>query len=216
MQIKVGEEESELVLPMSCVWSRPYFRDARAGVMHFTLNENKLWELAHPGLSEIEPDAFAFAAEFLESGEFGLKVPVGQSENKEAFAQCMSAWATADTLGMIDMMDHIVDKLKERIELDLWDMMVFACRFYEDMDVSLPAHDRLKDFLATYLAKNFWIYIRDDHLSSVFIDRIQALPELEHDIYVRRTLALTQQLQSDDEDQDDSEDGEDGEGNTTD
>lgn len=169
--------------------------------MHFTVNEDKIWELTHPSLTEIDPEDFAFAAEYLKSGEFGLRLPTGENENKEAFAQCMSAWGTADTLGMTDMMDHIIDKLEAQIELDLWNMMAFTCQIYKDLDTSLPAHERFKDFLSTYIAENFWIYIRDDHLSAAFIDKVQALPELEHDIYVRRTLALNQQLQSDDGDE---------------
>lgn len=207
VQIKVGNEQKELMLPMISVWNRPYFRDAKAGVMHFTRNEGNIWTLTHPGLVNIDPEDFAFVAEYLESGGFGLRHPLGPEENDDAFAQCVSAWATADTLGMTDLMDHVIDKLEQRMEPELYDMMAFACRFYQDLSITLPVHERLRDFLATYLARNFWIYIRDDHLSSTFIDRLQALPELEHDIYVRRTVALRQQLQSDDGEEEQNDDG---------
>jgi hypothetical protein len=160
--------------------------------------------LSHPALVEIEPDDFIFIAEYLESGGFGHRNPEGEDDVQKAFAEMYSAWVTAEKLGMLDLLDHICDKMERLAPWDMWDVMVFACHVYKSHGLDFTAQARMKDMLATDIAQNYWIYIEDDHLSTSFIQRLKQLPELERDIYVRRTSALNSQLDPEgDDDEDD-------------
>lgn len=207
--IYIGSQGEERMVHRSCVWNRPYFRDVRTGIMRFSHNEDGLWILSHPAFADVEPDDFAYIAEYLESGDFGLKRPNGEEEVQEAFAQIISAWITAQKLDMTDLLDHILDKLERLAPWDMWHVMTFACLTYESQGPCLPAQERLKDMLATDIARNYWIYIEDDHLSASFVQRLKDLPELERDIFIRRTLTLNARLQSEeDEDREDNENGE--------
>jgi len=120
----------------------------------------------------------------------------------EAFAQCVAAWGVAEKLGMHDFMDHIVDKLERHIEPELLPVLIFATQIYEAGDAAavLLSQERLKDYLATYIAENWWVFLADDHLSGGFIERIQRLPELERDIYARRMAALNERLDVEEDD----------------
>jgi protoheme ferro-lyase len=114
----------------------------------------------------------------------------------------VSAWITAEKLGMSDMMDHIVDKLEALAEPELQSILVFACQAYSSQDTVLPSQAKLKDYLATYIAENWWIYLLDYHLQSGFIEQLQKLPELERDIYRRRIPSLDERIKRNEEDDD--------------
>ena len=178
----------------------------RYGINYFDLNDDGIWELQHPALPDIDPDDFVFAAEYLESDDFGHRSPRdGDGDQMEdAFVQCIAAWGVAEKLRMSDLMDHIVDKLERHIEPELQAVLIFACRIYESCDTGLPSRDRLRDYLATHIAENWWIYLGDDHLSGVFIERLKRLPELERDIYARRMAALNERLNADEEGSEDA------------
>ncbi|KAF1836248.1 hypothetical protein BDW02DRAFT_546657 [Decorospora gaudefroyi] len=201
VQILIGPTNEISTLAKQSVWNRPYWRDPRRGINHFDMNEDGIWELRHPGLDEIESEDFVFVAEYLESGDFGYRRPQGGEDMEEAVAQCMSAWFAAERLDMSDLMDYIVEKLQKRIEPAMYDVMVFACQIYNSPDTGLPSYQWLKDYLATSIAENYWIYLSDDHLSSSFIEKLQLFPELERDIYMRRLVALEQRLEPEDDDQ---------------
>ena len=206
----VGPDSEERTLQRSHVWDRPYFQDQRTGIMHFELKEGQ-WLLSHPRLAEIDPEDFDLVAEWLESGQLGHKHPEGEEEVQEAFAQNISAWETALKLGMTDLLDHIVDKLERLAPWDMWDIMAFACHVFEETPGGscLPVQERMKDLLATELAQNFWIYIEDEHLSAGFIQRLKDLPELERDIYERRTAAINARLHAEGNEGDEEDEVED-------
>jgi len=165
----------------------------RYGVNRFDLDDDGVWELRHPALPNIDPDDFVFAAEYLESDDFG-------DQMDEAFAQCIAAWGVAEKLGMHDFMDHIIDKLERHIEPELLAIFIFATQVYGAGDnTGLLSQERLKDYLATYIAENWWIFLADDHLSGGFIEGIQKLPELERDIYARRMAALNERLDTEED-----------------
>jgi hypothetical protein len=161
-----------------------------------------MWELKHPDLVDIEPEDFVFAAEYLESGGFGHRHPQGGKEMEEALAQCTSAWITAEKLGMADLMDDIVEKLERLEQPDLQVILVFASHVYESQDTALLSQEKLKDYLAVYIAEHLWIYLGDDDLRSNFIERLQQLPELERDIYQRRIPVLDERIDGHQEDSD--------------
>jgi hypothetical protein len=205
VQIPHGPENDISTLQKRSVWNRSYWLDPRQGVNYFDINEDGIWELQHPALSEIEPKDFVFIAEYLESGDFGHRHPQGGDAMEEALAQCVSVWTTAEALGMFDLMEHVIDKLGGLIEPGLDELLMFADLVYKSPDSDLPAHERMKDYLATNLANNYWIYLEDDHLSSTFIEKMKELPRLERDIYRRRIVALNERLSPEDEEQDDDD-----------
>ncbi|CAI9635863.1 hypothetical protein GT037_000922 [Alternaria burnsii] len=200
VQVLVGPNSQVSTLQKESIWNRPYFRDPRFGINLFDHNDDGIWNLQHPALVEIDPEDFVFAAEYLESGGFGYRYPQDGGEMEEAFAQCVSAWFTAEKLGMSDMMDHVVEKLEGCIEPEMQDVLVFAYQVYVSQNTALPSQVRLKDYLAMCIAENWWIYLDDDNLSSDFIEKVKRLPELERDIYQRRLPALLERLSGDQED----------------
>jgi hypothetical protein len=171
------------------VWNRPYFQDSRTGVNHFRLAEDNTWELRHPQLAHIELDDFQFIAEYLTDGEFGLRNPEGPDQNKEAIAQCVSAWETAETLSMNDMLEHISEKVKF-LEWDNEDVLTLAILVYRSSGPSLHAHEMMKDWISGFLAHHFWTYIKDEAIGHYFRKRLRRLPELERDVFEKRATSL--------------------------
>jgi hypothetical protein len=88
-------------------------------------------------------------------------------------------------------------------------ILTFAIQVYgKPESVDLPAHYRLKEYLATYMANNQSNYIRDDLLRPMFIDSLELLPEMDRDVCEKRLQALDEQLdESDDETEDEKSRG---------
>lgn len=181
------------------VWDRRYFRDAVSARNYFEPIGENTWELIHPRLIDILPADFRWAAEFLSDGDFGHRDPDDEDQVAETFAQCISAWKTAEILSMDDLMEHIVQKIRAAQPWwDLWNVMAFACSIYQS-EVTLQAHNDLKALFSEYIAELYFIYLEDDHLSGTFLTRLKQLPELERDVLVKRIarLGAHQQLQHD-------------------
>lgn len=184
-----------LQLPKHYLWNRPYFRGALSGKNYIEPIGDNTWELVHPRLRDITPEDFRWAAEYLSDGDFGHRESETEEEVTETFAQCMSAWRTAETLDMDDLLDHIVDKISVSQPLwDLWNVMAFAVSIYQS-EVALPAHDRLKALFSEYIAELFYVYLEDDHLNGTFTARLKQLPELERDVLNKRLARLEYQAQ---------------------
>ncbi|KAF1932644.1 uncharacterized protein M421DRAFT_89018 [Didymella exigua CBS 183.55] len=181
------------------VWDRPYFRDALSARNYIGPIGENTWELVHPRLVDISPEDFRWAAEYLSGGDFGHREPETEEEVKDTFAQCMSARRTAELLNMDDLLEHIVDKIRAfQPWWDLWNVMAFAVSIYQS-EVSLQAHDDLKELFTGYIADLFYIYIEDDHISTTFTDRLKQLPELERDVLKKRFAQLEHRLQPQEE-----------------
>ncbi|KAJ4350741.1 hypothetical protein N0V95_004473 [Ascochyta clinopodiicola] len=180
---------------MKChVWERPYFRNTVSAHNYLTPVGENTWELEHPRLSDISPDDFKLVAEFLSDGDFGHRRPQDEEKVAETFAQCISAWQTAELLNMNDLLDHIVMKIKKTQGLwDMVDVIAFACSVYQS-EISLQTHDELKALFSEYIADYFYVYIGDDHLNSHFITRLQQLPELERDVFEKKAAQSSQRL----------------------
>jgi hypothetical protein len=190
----VGPNGDVNVLQMKSVCDRPYFKNHGNGIQYFERNDDGIWELRHPRLPDIEPQDFVFVAEYLESNDFGHRHPSNGKELDEAFAQCVSAWFAAVLLGMFDLMDHVVEKLKRFDEPGLYETICFAIKVYRSPDTGLLSYEELKDYLATLIAQNWWIYLEDDHLRAAFVGILSKLPKLERDIYARRLEALNERI----------------------
>jgi hypothetical protein len=184
--LRVGPDLDVRTLHKKDVWDRPYFKDTRTGINYFTFNEENNWELRHPCFSRIEVDDFQFVAEYLTDGAFGVRHPEG-AENKDAIAQCVSAWETAEKIGMADLLEHIAEKVKY-IEWDNEDVLSLAILIYRTSGPGpIPhAHEMMRDWISTYLAYHYWGYIKADALRNIFIKRLRNLPELERDVTVKR------------------------------
>ncbi|KAF2852879.1 hypothetical protein T440DRAFT_22080 [Plenodomus tracheiphilus IPT5] len=197
VRVRVGQDQEQHLLVKARVWDRPYFREANAGIMYFSMDDDDMFELKHPGLANVVPDDFAYIAEYLESDQFGHVNPQGVDQENEAFSQIVAAWTVAEQLGMTDLMDHIIDKLERLAPWDLWHVMLFACTVYGSSGLLLPVQDRIKEVLARNIAENYFVFIEDDHLSVDFIQRLKDLPELDRDVTVERAAILDGRLRQD-------------------
>jgi len=172
------------------VWDRRYFRDTVSARHCFEPIGENTWELVHPRLVDILPADFRWAAEFLSDGDFGHRDPDNEEQVAETFAQCISAWKTAEILSMDDLLEHVVKKIRAAQPWwDLWNVMAFACSVYQS-DVSLQAHDDLKEMFSDYIADLFFVYLDDNYLSGTFTTRLKQLPELERDVLTKRVAQL--------------------------
>ncbi|KAL6706588.1 hypothetical protein ACN47E_005344 [Coniothyrium glycines] len=187
--VRVGPDAVERLFLKKSIWNRPYFQEPTHSIMYFHLNENDLYELRHPELAEIDPDDFEFAAEFIESGSFGIKNAETPQDDREAFAEIASAWDVAHKLRMTDLQDHCVEKIEGLASLDMWDCMGFACCIYDSSGVDNDAQTRLKALLSTQIAENFFFYLKDKDLAKVFIEMFQQRPELRRHVY-EKLLAM--------------------------
>ena len=185
----VGSEGEIRTFQKKDVWNRPYFQDSRTGINYFNLNDDNIWELRHPKLAHVELEDFQFIAEYLTDGEFGLRIPDGPDQNKEAIAQCVSAWETSEKLSMDDMLEHIAEKVKF-LEWDNEDVLTLAILVYRTSGASLHAHEMMKDWISDFLAHHFWSYVKDETIGHYFRKRIRRLPELERDVFVKRAESL--------------------------
>jgi hypothetical protein len=189
---------------MKDVWDRSYFRDSRAGTNHFDLNKDGMWELRHPQLVNINIEDFQFIAEFLTDDGFGLRQPETHEQMKEAIAQCVSAWATAEKLNMDDMLEHIAEKVKF-LEWDHEDVLTLSILVYRAPSPSLDAHNTMRDWISSYLSHHFWSYIKDEAIGHFFRKRLRMLPELERDVFAKRAQSLTTDADPDEDEESDEE-----------
>lgn len=154
--------------------------------------------MIHPRLPEINPEAFNCISEYLTSADadFGHRSP-DEEDIEDAFAECIVAWKTADVLGMDDLLDHIVNKMRA---LEPWwndhIMMLFARNIYQTTDFMTSAHTNMRNVLSSYIAMNFFNYMTEgSELRNEFVKCLKLLPQLERDIYSKRMESLNTQLE---------------------
>ncbi|KAF2819087.1 hypothetical protein CC86DRAFT_398992 [Ophiobolus disseminans] len=204
VQVLVGRHGEMRTFLKKDLWNRPYFRDARTGIMYFFLTEEGIWQLRHPQLININIDDFQFVAEFLTDEAFGIRYPEDQEQNKEAVAQCVSAWEAAEKLGLDDMLAHIAKKV-HFLQWDNADVLTWAITLYRTSGLVLEVHQELKDWVAGFLAHHYWAYIKDDTIGDIFRKRLRVLPELEKDVTVKRAELLTTGAKFDEEEESDED-----------
>lgn len=189
-------KQHKFQLVKSHIWDRACFRDTVSARNYFTPVGDNTWELRHPRLAEIDSEDFALVAEFLSDGDFGHRNPEGQDQVGNTFAECISAWRTAELLSLDDLLDHIVGKV--RATRPWWDMvsvMAFACSVYQS-EVPLEAHVEMKAMLSEYIAESYDIYIEDDHLRGEFMARLRQLPDLKKHVLAAVLAQLDRRVQS--------------------
>ncbi|KAF2033730.1 hypothetical protein EK21DRAFT_98129 [Setomelanomma holmii] len=204
VQLRIGPNQEVHTLQKQVVWDRPYFRNTRTGTNHFTINQDNAWELCHPRLVHVETEDFQFVAEWLTDGEFGIRSPDDKEQTKEAIAQCVAAWEAAEKLDMDDMLEDIANKVKF-FEWDNEDVLTLAILVYRSSGPRLPAHELMREWISSFLAHHFWIYIKDETIGNAFRKRVRQLRELERDILKKRSENLTTGIEDTDQESDEEQ-----------
>jgi hypothetical protein len=186
------------------VWDRPYFRDSRTGTNRFELGEDNIWELRHPELATIDVEDFQFVAEFLTDDDFGVRIPDTPEQNKEAIAQCVTAWEAGEKLGMDDLLEHIAEKV-QYLEWDKEDVLTLAIMVYRTLGPALPAHTTMREYLSSLMAHHFWSYVKDDVVGPYFRKRLRRLPEMERDVLEKRAEILRKGEEPDEDEESDED-----------
>jgi hypothetical protein len=91
---------------------------------------------------------------------------------------------------MDDLLMHIAEKV-EFLEWDNADVLTLAILIYRATGPSFDAHNKMRDWVSSYMAHHYWSFIKDVEIGSIFIKRLRRLPELERDVFVRRGKSLT-------------------------
>jgi hypothetical protein len=224
VQIPVGPDREIRTFQKKDVWDRSYFRDSRTGTNHFIINQNGMWELKYPRLDKVNIEDFQFVAEYLTDGDFGLRQPETH-QMKDAIAQCVSAWETANKLNMDDMLEHIAEKVKF-LEWDNEDVLILAIMVYRAQGPLLDAHRDMRDWVSSYLDHHFWsctsspstLYnfwvvnrsrtfpdMKDDAIGPFFMKKLRLLDGLECDVLSKRAKRLAMGIEMDEDKESDDE-----------
>jgi hypothetical protein len=204
IRVVVGPNKEIRNFQKEHVWDRPYFRDSRTGTNRFEPSEDKVWELRHPELATIDIEDFRFVAEFLTDDDFGVRIPDTPEQNKEAIAQCVTAWEAGEKLGMDDLLEHIAEKVRY-LEWDKEDVLTLAIMVYRTPDPVLPAYTTMREYLSSLMAHHFWAYIKDDIVGPYFRKRLRRLPEMERDVLERRAEILRKGEEQDEDEESDED-----------
>jgi hypothetical protein len=194
-----------LNLPKEDVWNRLYFRNAGSGTNRFDYTEGGAYVLRHPALASITTDDFQYVAEYLAVEEFGIREPFTPEEVKIACAQCISAWESAEKLGMDDFLDHIAKKVGF-LAWDHAEVLAMAIIVYRGRGAVLCAHERMREWASGYLAQHFWALTKDPEIGSIFRKRLRKLPELQRDVFVKRAQNLVAGTEQDEDQESDEDD----------
>jgi hypothetical protein len=135
-----------------------------------------------PCLATMDPIDFEFAAEFLSTGDFGIRI-VNDSNRDQAMAQCIAAWDVGEKLGMQDLLDRIVIKSQAAQPWNTEEVTIFSSVVYRAESFGFEAHDVMKNMLAKFMADNFYDML--EAFGRAFTEEMRKIPELERDVYAR-------------------------------
>jgi hypothetical protein len=166
------------VIPIAAVRERGYFTDKNHG--HFCLNGEKSWAIKMTCMAEIDPADFKLAADYLYTGDFGHRI-ISEETRDEALDQCVAAWEVGEKMGMCDLLDHIVEKMKNLMPWAQEEVAVLAMMVYKINGAPLDAYQNIKDLISDYIADNFYDMIRDQAES--FQEYLRNTKELARDVY---------------------------------
>ncbi|CAI6340458.1 unnamed protein product [Periconia digitata] len=173
----VGPERHIFFIPKKAIDGRSYFSNPHLGYMRTLGDEG--WGIEIPSLASIDPDSFQYVASYLENGDFGITC--FSEENRGAsFAECVQAWEVACTLGMHDLLEHILDKLPCTAPWDPAEVLSFttiAFRKDEDMGGMLPEEIKtLRTNLTDYISLQYYDIARS--FGAAFLDKLEEFPEM--------------------------------------
>lgn len=149
-----------------------------------------------PALLTISPDDFRYAADYLSTGTFGIRV-IDDGNRDTAMAECMAAWEVADRLGMEDLLDLVIAKSRQAMPWSLEEVSVYASIVYRTADSLLDSHATMKYMLAEFIAENFYDYL--DQFGEMFTTGMRKFPELERDVFKKLADLADKRLQAEDE-----------------
>ncbi|KAF2464707.1 uncharacterized protein BDR25DRAFT_241617, partial [Lindgomyces ingoldianus] len=181
----VGPHRMSFVVPFKAIKNRAYFVGPH---LNFVIQKGNGYYFDRPILSRIHPEDFHMVADFLLTDDFGRRVIENEDQRRELIDECLSAWAVAEELGMLDLMEHIANKLRRSLPWPLEEALSVAGLVHKRKDSFDPIQNRLKDLLAGYIADNFWEYI-GNHLTSL-VQKFKQCPELEQRVLEHRVEKL--------------------------
>ena len=187
MEFLIGPNNSPFHIPKAEVDSRDYFTNPVLGA-NFLIKRGNSWSFERPCLREISPESFKFVAQYLSTGEFGYRIIEDEEQREKAFSECAEAWEVADVLGMIDMLDYIMQKMNFTMPWDLGEALAFGVVVYQTEGVPSDAHEHMKDTLADFVAENYRAYLEQYPLA--FGEHMTQAPEFLDDVHKRRVKKL--------------------------
>jgi hypothetical protein len=180
VEFLIGPDKVQFLIPRHEIKRREYFE-----VIHHKYEQPKgetTWAVVMPCLATIEPDDFQFVAEFLSTGNFGIRV-VDDSNRDSVMAQCIATWDVADQLGIQELLDLIVTRAQAAMPWSTEEVTYFSGVVYRVDGSVFGAHVEMKKLLAGYIADNFWDMV--ENFGRAFTDDLKQIPELERDIFAR-------------------------------
>ncbi|PVI07325.1 hypothetical protein DM02DRAFT_648821 [Periconia macrospinosa] len=183
VEFLVGPEKQSFIVPKSAVDKRSYFSSRHHAYLRTKGTEG--WSIEIPSLASMNPDHFKHVAKYLENDQFGP--PHITDENRvDAFTECAEAWVIADTLGMHDLLQHIVHKLNELVPWDPLEVLSFATIAFDDTNGGgiLPEeHTELREMLAGFLADQYYRVL--SMLGMNFVKKMNEFPGMGEMIHTK-------------------------------
>ena len=192
-----GEDAEAFHVKMDAIKEKPYFSADNLGFLTSTGNT---FEFKQPCLKQMDPEDFILIIEYLESGQFGQQVVENDDDRQRMLAQCGAAWGVAERLGMVDLLEHIVNKLNHAIPWEPEEVLILAELVYiTPAALSLQAHEDMKDMLSNFVARNFDDYIINHRRA--FLATTAARLEFKADVHEKVAVLARMELE-DEENQD--------------
>jgi hypothetical protein len=182
------------LIPLHEIKRREYFCVLNHGYLQ--AKGEKAWAFVMPGLKTINPADFQYAAEFLSTGDFGIRT-IDDSNRDIAIAECIAAWKVGDELGMLDLLELVMEKSQKAMPWTDIEVTIFSSVVYQTGGSFLDSHETMKDLLAGYIADNFYEML--SRYGDDFTDPFRRRPELERDVFSKLAAAAEKRKEVEDE-----------------
>ncbi|KAF1959936.1 hypothetical protein CC80DRAFT_591082 [Byssothecium circinans] len=177
VEFLVGPDKKSFIIPKTEIDIRSYFSNLHHGLMRAKGVSG--WTIDLPALPTLDPDDFSHAADFLMTGDFGLRI-IADENRDQAFAECVSAWEVADALGMEDLLEYIACKMEHVMPWTSSEVLAFVAIVYRTSGAPLDGHERMKGLLTDFMADNWHEMVREFGVG--LWRRVWRVPELERDV----------------------------------
>lgn len=160
------------------------------------------WKVTKPSFTDIEPDQFRPVAEYLSTGDFKTPAPghtgqllEGDELKSEAIGVLAESWSVAESLGLHDMMQVIVSKMKALRPWPQDEVMAFAKRVYSTQaiaDFPVDADIEMKKLISSYIAVNYDGYVIKG--PQTFLEELRSFPELRKDVHEAMAIDAAEEM----------------------
>lgn len=146
-----------------------------------------------PCLETISPEDFRYAAEFISTREFGIRLI--DDENRDiAIAECIAAWEVADKLCIEDMLEHVLKKSQQAMPWSTEEVTYFAGIVYKTTDSMFKCYKDMKELLSEYIAAKYYDII--EKYGETFTSRMRNIAELERDVFKKLMMKAEQRMEA--------------------